>query len=88
VAKRSAESLAPDEQWMENVCQRRLLGSVLHYGSGSLYEQRAQVLVSTKGNLPQRLLASSRVLLGNNSQPGGKVAALAECRRCGPEQHR
>src|SRR5271156_4497157 len=55
---------------------RRLLGSVLHNGSGSLHEQPAQVLVSTLRNLPQCLLASGRVFLGNHPHQAAKSRPL------------
>src|ERR1700738_742235 len=53
---------------------------MLHNSSGSLHEQPAKVLVSTLWNLPQCLLASGRVFLGNHSQPGGEIAPFAKCR--------
>src|ERR1700733_5613370 len=53
---------------------------MLHNSSGSLNEKPAQVLVSTLWNLPQCLLASGRVFLGNHSQPGGEIAPFAKCR--------
>jgi hypothetical protein len=57
-----------------------IVAAVLHYGSGSLHEQPAQLLVSVLRNLPQCLLASGRVFLGSHAQPGGEIAPYAECR--------
>ena len=41
---------------------------MLHYSSGPLHEQPAQVLVSALGNFPQCLLTSGRVFLRNHAQ--------------------
>ena len=55
-----------------------MLGFLQQHGVRSLYEEFAQVFVSSSAGTGQLLLASGGVLAGHHSQPGRESAALLE----------